>query len=642
MYFLPKLAEVYDRNKSEIGSYHKLSEDSKAEYTLAPIYHSTRNTHIEITLDTEGNILRATPGLKVIVIPITEDSNGRSSDASPHGLHDELKYVAGDFNKYTKKGKKQAKEDDEDAFTKYLNQLSGWASLENTPIQIKSIYKYIKKGTLIQDLVEREVLYLDKETNLLLSKWKGKDKPILFQAIGNNSVQEKAFIRFNVFDVTSFENEDVWQSKELFESYTNYYRSTLTDVGFCSITGETTLLTRKHPRGIRKPGDGPKLISSNKDAYNDGLFTKVIDKKYPNAVPLGVGFDISQKAHNALKWLITKQGVSIGDKVYLVWGTKNLDVPNVAKDTTSIFSKRKKEDTKGTEEFVANRFKKALQGYKTNFADISDNVHILVLDSFSEGRLQVLDYRELKNHEYLNRIEEWQRKCSWKLIYENKKGDTRYIYGAPSFLDMAYAIYGEVKKVKSSKDVKKFYDIALNSVLDNRKLPSSYIQQLFRRIIRKSDMKTVEEWDKTLEIGCAMLKWYYEKERYDMALNKANTDRNYLAGRLLAIADMVEKEGTKENENKKGKKKTRETNAMRYIAAFKQNPATVWGTIQMRIMPYFREETRAYFEDLIDEVMGSFKENEFNNSQLSAQFLLGFSNQRESINNDFLRKIKEG
>ena len=68
---------------------------------LLPIGHTTQKAHIEITVDGEGNFLRAnviTKTDQLTVVPCTENSGGRSGKKPVnHPLCDKLQYVAGDF-----------------------------------------------------------------------------------------------------------------------------------------------------------------------------------------------------------------------------------------------------------------------------------------------------------------------------------------------------------------------------------------------------------------------------------------------------------------------------------------------------------------------------------------------------------------
>ena len=86
-----------------------------------------------------------------------------------------------------------------------------------------------------------------------------------------------------------------------------------------------------------------------------------------------------------------------------------------------------------------------------------------------------------------------------------------------------------------------------------------------------------------------------------MELDRQETDRSYLFGRLLAVADIVEQGvlDVKEKENAQQAPgsnnkldKRRATNARRYMATFAQRPATTWKNIYLRLLPYLRRNLR--------------------------------------------------
>lgn len=71
---------------------------------LLKIAHSRQNAQIEIIINKDGNFVDAqfVPIDEAdTVIPVTESSASRSSGSAPHPLCDRLKYVAGDYKKYT-------------------------------------------------------------------------------------------------------------------------------------------------------------------------------------------------------------------------------------------------------------------------------------------------------------------------------------------------------------------------------------------------------------------------------------------------------------------------------------------------------------------------------------------------------------
>lgn len=100
MSWLLQLYKTYNDNLKQVGETVKKGEDR--EYTLLPISHTTQNAHIEVTIDEDGDFLRAKALTKAsTVIPCTEEAASRSgSKIAPYPLHDKLSYVAGDFVKY--------------------------------------------------------------------------------------------------------------------------------------------------------------------------------------------------------------------------------------------------------------------------------------------------------------------------------------------------------------------------------------------------------------------------------------------------------------------------------------------------------------------------------------------------------------
>ena len=119
-----------------------------------------------------------------------------------------------------------------------------------------------------------------------------------------------------------------------------------------------------------------------------------------------------------------------------------------------------------------------------------------------------------------------------------------------------------------------------------------------------------------------------------MELEKERTDRDYLFGRLLAVADKLE--GTALY--KADKQNTRTTNAIKLMSAFQVKPYSTWGQLYTQLIPYRNQLYGAgYYQSLIDEIMVLFKRGDFeNNAPLSPLYLLGYSAQ----NRAFLKKDK--
>ncbi len=97
--------------------------------------------------------------------------------------------------------------------------------------------------------------------------------------------------------------DECWKDRSLQERYISYVRSREKEQGLCYLTGNTEAISYLHSRKIRNEGDGAKLISAN-DSQNFTYRGRFVSKEEAFAV----GNETSQKIHNALKWIIRKQG----------------------------------------------------------------------------------------------------------------------------------------------------------------------------------------------------------------------------------------------------------------------------------------------------------------------------------------------
>lgn len=116
-----------------------------------------------------------------------------------------------------------------------------------------------------------------------------------------------------------------------------------------------------------------------------------------------------------------------------------------------------------------------------------------------------------------------------------------------------------------------------------------------------------------------------------MALDPNRKTRDYLYGRLLALAESLEEWAL----NKAGE--DRPTNAARLMQRFSEHPYTTWRTIELALTPYKarlggKSKKR---QRLIDEVVAAFENGDFtSDKRLSGEFLLGYHCQREFLRNN--------
>ncbi|SER92646.1 type I-C CRISPR-associated protein Cas8c/Csd1 [Salisediminibacterium halotolerans] len=608
MSWLLELYRTYEANSDDIGEVQKRFNGT--EYTLLPTGHTTQNAHIEvnITKDGEWHSARVIPKDEAnTTIPTTEDSASRSGKkVAPYPLHDKLSYVAGDFSEY--EGNAKAEQ-----FDKYITNLETWKDSPHGHWKIKSIYNYLRNERLITDLVEENILFLDSDGKLL-NKWDSEkgEKPEIFKVLVGEP--ESLFVKFNVHSPNEILTP-VWQDKDVFTSFINFYKDQLLDDDYCYILGEILPKTERHANKIRHAADKAKLISDNDTS--GFTYRGRFEKSFEAA---SISYEASQKAHNALKWLIRKQGKTIDGRVFLVWENSGQEVIEPSADSYDVFHSDSIPDkTTFTNTEFAHAFSKAIDGYKSNL-EHGRNINIMVMDSATTGRLAVLYYRIMDVDSYLERIKTWHSSCIWLHMYKRDGNKNRISYlGAPSARDIAFAAYGPEVNDQVTKGL---VERMLPCVVDGRRIPRDVIRSAFYRASNPVGMEKWE-WEKTLSITCSLIN---KEEGYSVRLDETNQDRDYLFGRLLAAADVLERRALSNEEQ-------RATNAIRLMNSFSKHPERTWKTIQESIQPYQAKLGKKAndLNKLIDDIGSQIDIKDFNNKPLSGKYLLGFYSQRYEL-----------
>jgi CRISPR-associated protein Csd1 len=413
----------------------------------------------------------------------------------------------------------------------------------------------------------------------------------------------------------------------------------------CYVKGQEIPCSEKHPAKVRNTADKAKLISANDDTgftYRGRLGG---DKKDKNKV-VSIGYETSQKAHNALRWLIEKQGYKNGDQVIIAWGTKNQDIPNPFEDTQDSMFGNEETHTVSTEKEFSKRLNKAISGYGCDL-DIKSEIVIMGLDAATTGRLSITYYRELDGTDFLNRIEHWHRTCIWQHIYKkvpdgfDEKGKLKFkpitFIGAPSPKDITFAAYGD--KI-SDKLKKSTVERLLPCIIDSAKLPYDIVNSAVNRASNPVSMEKWE-WQKTLTIACALVRKYkYDKfkEEWNMALDESQMDRSYVFGRLLAVAQQIEEWAL----NSTGEK--RDTNAERLMHQFKIHPYKTWGIITDKLKPYMARlgPKCIVLTELMTKINSIISYEEFTSQKkLDDSYILGYYCQRQVFIDEKNQRFEE-
>jgi CRISPR-associated protein Csd1 len=170
-------------------------------------------------------------------------------------------------------------------------------------------------------------------------------------------------------------------------------------------------------------------------------------------------------------------------------------------------------------------------------------------------------------------------------------------------------------------------------IIDGQPIPRDLVESAVRRATNRIGIKDPKdklerEWKKTLSIACALYKKFKEKENYSMSLDEKRNTRDYLYGRLLALADHIEESALRKASEK------RATNATRYMQQFSQHPFRTWNQIHYALTPYIvRLGGAGYYKSLIAEVKELFvsPEDYMNDKPLSGEYLLGYYCQRQKL-----------
>ncbi|MBN1558602.1 type I-C CRISPR-associated protein Cas8c/Csd1 [candidate division KSB1 bacterium] len=623
-------------------TYASCSEKQMAGNSLVlPVSHTTQQAHVEVVLDLDGNFRRASvisPENATTLIPCTEKSGGRSGNKPiNHPLCDKLQYVAGDFVDFGGEVTSGFANDPAEPHRDYVQSLSKWASSKFCHLKLNAILRYVKKGRVIADLVCGEILpiHCDGETRgKLLKRWEGKkdQMPLIFKLLPGSQCPQDAFVRWRV-EIPGDLVSGTWEDSSLIQAWIGYYESRQSKRGFCTVSGVHSILAEQHPAKLRNGADKAKLISSN-DKTGYTFRGRFIDSDQAT----GVGFDVTQKAHNALRWLIDRQGYRNGDQVFVAWAVGGKPLADPFADSLSLFLAIEGEDAASPENSItvepgdvgqafALRLNKAIAGYSARI-NPTDDIVVIGLDSATPGRMAIILYRELIGSEFLKRIQCWHERYAWLQNF----GRDRHFVGVPSPRDIAEGAFGRRLDDRLRKAT---VERLLPCIVDGSAVPRDLIISCCRRASNRTGMEKWE-WEKCLGIACAMFKGYHKERGYKMTLENERTTRDYLYGRLLAIADNIEGYALRLAEESAG----RNTTAARLMQRFADRPYSTWRNIELALVPYksrlkSSEKGRRFLhkrEQALDEVMCAFKPDDFiKDAALSGEFLLGYHCERTAL-----------
>ena len=575
MGLLQKAVETYDSHRTYA------SENREGQTMMAPVGHIITRAALEITVDPDGCFVDAAAVDKTepkIIIPATESSAGRTSAPCAHPLCDQIGYlIPANARKHQL----------------YLSQLSAWTASPYSHPKLEPILRYVKRQTLLSDLIRCGLVKLDEK------------------GMPDN---EKRLVRWRILGE---EPEACWLDQSLFDAFTEYYlASQIGDNRLCMVTGVMESTAAQHPKGIVSLNGNAKLISANDSSgftYR-GRFTE-------ENQALTVSYVASQKAHNALRWLVDTLGAraAFGGRTFLCWNPQGRSIIPAhlpfMRPPEPIF---RPSDYQSALQTVLHSKKAELK--------LSDGVVLAAFDAATTGRLSLTYYNELQGHDFLQRLHDWDAGCCWP--------HGNFGIQTPSLKQIVACAFGTQRGGRLETDdrvLRQQMQRLIACRVDRSAIGTDIVKALTQQASRPQAYDQYV-WEDILFTACAVIRKFRKdsfKEEWSMALEPERKDRSYQYGRLLAVMEKVERDTYCGRE-------CREPNAIRLQSVFCQRPMQTAANLEKQLerayFPKLKPGSRIWYKNLMGQIMemiSAFSE-ELDNP-LDGTYLLGYYLQRAAL-----------
>jgi CRISPR-associated protein Csd1 len=474
----------------------------------------------------------------------------------------------------------------------------------------------------------------------------------------HNLAQKDAFVRFAVEQDGIKIN--LWNCQELFDVYIQYVLHGFETKQMCYVSGREEACAEKHPAKIRNSADKAKLISGNDDT---GFTYRGRFESRGEAV--AVSYVTSQKAHNALRWLLQKQGYLRDGSAIVTWklpendaienmSEEMIQTPDIMENTVNAFSfdwedEDADSDDTAPEELlpdIGTRYaillNRAMDGYAKDFTK-EDRVIMIALDAATTGRLSINFYHEFEGNQFIQNVIAWHREASWKRwVLFRKTGKYVLMENAPSPREIVLAAYG-TERTKGYLDCEpKLLKNAVQRILPcivgiHKNIPKDILRAMVARASNPQAYSLFVWENQVFAVACAMLNYRNKKiKKEGEQIMDAEMEKAILFGKLLAILDESERKATYDPEQKSSDKRL--TNAKKLWNAYTRRPKTTFERLHSKVIQAYSRNlsggTRQYMEDETMKLVNRLNELErFDNRPLKEEYLLGYYEQKEEIKN---------
>ena len=547
---------------------------------------------------------------QVFPVPVTQESLNRTRESYPNPLFDQREYVF------------PAIENGRQVPTKKNNQykdlLREFAESPLAPASVKAVFRYIS----------------DPDRDF------GADFP--------PSTKPKTVILFRVW--TENPILDLWKDPAVFQAWHEFYFRKIRESSpsvLDAMTGTMQPTATFHPKKVFAACGNAKLVSANDKANFTfrGRFSEA-------SQAVAIGYESSQKAHQYLRFLIETNGIKCGDQVIVPFTPRSgfaflppppvtdaeLDVDWGAGAETALADVETRLGSNSGIDY-AKVVRNAIQDGQLK-SQWSSHVPaaIAILEAATPGRLSVTYYRELPRREYLEQVQQWHDNCKWPFWRKSRETGKPFVaFGAPSFDRILQAAFGWPKSSQDAAYAKLTQRVRaqlLRTVFDGAPVPPDYLDNAVRRVSNPLGFTANGNFDRSrflsaLATACSLLKHEYHdtKESFDMTINLARTDRDYLYGRLLGAADKLEEYALRAKSNAR-----KDTSAIRYMQTFSMRPFTTWRTIHDALLPYKQQVRNSIADRELQTIYNLLSSDVAEDDRpLSGIYLAGYYHERSYI-----------
>lgn len=619
---------------------------------LAPVYFMPSSTPFEVTLSEQGTFVSCSvveQGDRLIDIPITIKAEVRGGNIAPRPIFDNLMYIAKDYDLL------QADTRAPGTYEAYLEQLKAWAESDGVHPAVPIIYKYLEQGTIVQDMldcgaiprvaVKKELIAAAKEAGQPIPL--GKPKAALTGVSGKMS---SYCVRFRIAWEDPDKEPNIWRDKAFCDSWVSYEKAQMRKVAgiiqMSHATGEMTVCSNILPSHARNVCDRTHIISMNDDT---GFSWK--NEIFPTAESRStVGLEEAYKVTSTMRWLLKHNGMLLDDGTALMLWTDSgaCDLDLNASDYSLLHSAFNKEHgiEQGTAESDAFAYPACTQPelhkllYKAIMQanaklELPEHTYLFIVQGGPTGRLHVLDFVEFNNSALTEALLDWHEHAvaaAWN------RDSHAYVLRDVALRTLALYIAGGVKDGKFAKE-DTLYDSCMRQLiqckLNKQPIPYAYVGQLVAKLAKsKSEIKPFE-WRSLLHATCCMINKYrydVKKEEPIVNLDRGNTNRSYLFGRLFAVLQYMDAAGRKAATTSSESSKEKESILSQSLQGCITTPAMQAARLFGKAYPWLQKcnkGQRIFIENEYNEIAGALKVSGWDNKALDNLWALGFAHEQQ-------------